>query len=289
MKLDVAAAMPSIVNIAAYQFADLTGLPELQLELRALCQQLQLRGTILLSKEGINIFVAGERDSVDSLLARIRTVPGLAGLEVKESFSDERPFSRMLVKIKREIIAFGIDTIDPKRHTSPRLTARELKRWLDEGRPVTLLDTRNDFEVRTGTFKSATAIGIEDFRDFPAAVARLPDEMKRQPVVTFCTGGIRCEKAAPFLERAGFEQVYQLHGGILKYFEECGGAHFQGDCFVFDKRVALNPALHQSDLRQCFVCQAVLSREDQASEMYAEGVSCPHCYRAPAARARGCS
>jgi UPF0176 protein len=184
------------------------------------------------------------------------------------------------VKIKREIIAFGVQGIAPGRYTSPRVSARQLKQWLDEGKPITLLDTRNNFEVQTGSFDSAVAIGVEDFRDFPKAVSRLPASLKDRPVVSFCTGGIRCEKAAPYLEREGFSQVYQLEGGILKYFQDCGGAHFHGDCFVFDKRVALNPELNPSGLAQCFVCQAILSVEEQASPNYAEGKSCPRCFSA---------
>ncbi len=235
--------MPPIVNIAAYRFAELTDLAELRTELLELCLQAELRGTILLSPEGLNVFVAGLRDGIDRLLTRLQKIPGMADLEVKESLSRERPFKRMRIKIKPEIIVFGVDGIAPQQYTSRRLAPQELKRWLDEGRPVTLLDTRNNFEFETGTFQNAVAIGIEDFRDFPAAVSRLPDELKDQPIVTFCTGGIRCEKATPYLEREGFQNVYQLDGGILKYFEECGGAHYHGHCFVFDERIALDPAL----------------------------------------------
>ena len=271
--------MPSVVNIAAYKFATLTGLALLRDELRALCKAVHIRGTILLSPEGINIFAAGRRESVDLLLARVGQISGLENLDVKESYSDDRPFSRMLVKIKREIIAFGVDGIDPRRHTSRRLSAEQLKQWLDERRSVTLLDTRNNFEVQTGTFENAIAANIEDFRDFPAAVRQLPGELKHQPIVTFCTGGIRCEKAAPYLEAAGFTDVYQLDGGILKYFESCGGAHYQGQCFVFDKRVALDPDLHIGGLQQCFACQAILSEQDQQSSNYIPGKSCPHCHR----------
>jgi len=238
--------MSCIVNIAAYKFADLGGLAELRSELLALCQRLQLKGTILLSPEGVNLFVAGQRAPVDALLARLRAIPQLHELEAKKSFSDAQPFRRMLVKIKREIIPFGVAGIDPRHSTSRRLLARELKRWLDEGRPVTLLDTRNDFEVQIGTFTNAKAIGVDNFRDFPAAAEQLPEELKKRPVVTFCTGGIRCEKAAPLLEREGFTEVYQLDGGILKYFEECGGAHFRGDCFVFDDRIALDSSLREA-------------------------------------------
>lgn len=235
--------MADIVNLSAYRFAPLQELPALQHWLRALCSEEQLKGTILLSPEGINLFVAGPRSGLDRLLAEIHAVPGLEGLTPKESLSPAQPFRRMFVKIKREIIAFGVEGIDPARRPAPRLSAQELKRWLDEGRAVTLLDTRNDYEVAAGTFRGAHAIGIRHFRNFPQATAQLPPEMKDQPVVTFCTGGIRCEKAAPYLVQAGFRDVYQLDGGILKYFEECGPAHFEGRCFVFDERVQLDGEL----------------------------------------------
>jgi UPF0176 protein len=270
--------MPSVVNIAGYQFADLDNLVELRDELRILTEAKELRGTILLSTEGINVFIAGERLAVDAVLDRVCRVNGLETFSVKESFSDYQPFNRMLVKIKKEIIAFGVDGIDPRKHSARRLQAAELKRWIDQGRQITLLDTRNNFEFETGTFDRAVAIGVEDFRDFPKAAAKLPVEMKKNPVVTFCTGGIRCEKAAPYLEREGFTDVYQLDGGILKYFEECGGEHFRGNCFVFDKRVALNAELNESGLRQCFACLAILSIEEQVSPKYVEGKSCPHCF-----------
>ena len=235
--------MPSIVNIAAYKFAaldDLQGRRQFFLQLSAAHE---LRGTVMLSEEGINLVVAGERAGIDALLVAVRALAGFEQIDVKESFSDAQPFDRMLVKIKPEIIAFGVEGIDPREHTSPRITAQELKAWLDEGRAFTLLDTRNNFEVEVGTFDGAAAIGIDNFRDLPQAVEALPEEMRDRPVVTFCTGGIRCEKAAPFLERARFGKVYQLDGGILKYFEEVGGAHFSGDCFVFDQRVALDSSL----------------------------------------------
>src|SRR5262249_38723265 len=156
-------------------------------------------GTILLSTEGVNLFVAGERLSVDVLLSRLRSVPGLERLTAKESYSEEQPFNRMLVKIKREIIAFRVEGIAPQKYTENGFTAQELKRSRDKGRPIKLLDTRNNFEVEPGTFKTPCAIGADDFRGFPAAVEKLPADWKEQPIVTFCTGGIRCEKASPFL------------------------------------------------------------------------------------------
>ena len=270
--------MPAVTNIAAYRFAPLDELPALRERLTALCRSWNLRGTILLSPEGINLFVAGGSDAIERLLAEIRSVPGLTDLTPKVSTSDEQPFTRMLVKIKKEIIAFGVEGIDPARHPAPRLSPQELKRWLDEGRAVTLLDTRNDFEVKLGTFRQALAIGIEHFRDFPEGVRRLPEAMKQQPVVTFCTGGIRCEKAGPYLQREGFENVFQLDGGILKYFEECGGEHFDGECFVFDKRVGLEANLEESPRTLCFVCQTALSGEEQLDPRFVESVSCPYCF-----------
>src|SRR6185503_15646103 len=165
--------------------------------------------------------------------------------------------------------------IDPARRPSPKLAARTLKQWLDECRPVTLLDTRNDYEVKLGTFKNARPIGVDHFRDFPDAVRRLPSELKEQPIVMFCTGGIRCEKAGPFMEREGFKNIFQLEGGILKYFEECGGAHYDGECFVFDQRVGVDPSLHETESAQCFNCLTPLTAQEQKDERYRPGKSCP--------------
>jgi UPF0176 protein len=273
--------MAGVINLSAYKFAPLGDLPARRERLRAIANAGALRGTILLSSEGINLFVAGERDGLDRLLAEIRGVPGLENLTPKESVSNDQPFNRMLVKIKKEIIAFGVDGIDPARRPAPRLEARMLKTWLDEGRPVTLLDTRNDYEVKMGTFRGAVAAGVRHFRDFPTAVTRLPAELKDQPVVTFCTGGIRCEKAAPFLQQAGFKNVFQLEGGILKYFEECGGAHYDGECFVFDQRIGIDPKLQETNSAMCFACQMPLAEAEQQDERYAEGKSCPHCFASP--------
>lgn len=273
----------SFVNIAAYQFTSLDRLPERREELRSLCRSQDLKGTILLSPEGINLFLAGRRDGIDRLVGHLRSDPLMAGLEVKESLSDRQPFRRLLVKVKKEIIAFGVDGVDPRSSPSKKLPPKELKKWLDEGRPLTLLDTRNDYEVDLGTFNNALPIGVGHFRDFPAAVAKLPDDLKHRPIVMFCTGGIRCEKAGPFMEQVGFREIYQLEGGILKYFEECGGDHFQGECFVFDQRVALNPQLEETQTIQCFACQHPLTWEDQQSEHYVSDVSCPYCRTLPVA------
>lgn len=268
-----------VTNISCYLFAPLTDLKSLRERLLTFCRERSLKGTILLSTEGINMFVAGGALEIEELVASLRGIPGLEGLTPKYSQSARQPFRRMLVRIKKEIIAFGVEGIDPARRTSPRLSARELKQWLDEGRPVTLLDTRNDYEVKLGTFQGALAAGIGHFRHFPEAVGRLPESLKKQPVVTFCTGGIRCEKAAPYMESQGFEQVWQLDGGILKYFEEVGGDHYDGECFVFDQRVGVDPALRETDSDQCFACQAPLTAEDQEDPRFVEGVSCPYCFK----------
>jgi RluA family pseudouridine synthase len=268
-----------VVNIAAYRFAALDELPALRAELLALCRAQQLRGTILLSTEGVNLFVAGGKAGVDVLLARLRRISGLESLDAKVSHTDHQPFRRMLVRIKKEIIAFGVPGIDPARRTSPKLAPKQLKAWLDEGRKLTLLDTRNDYEVKLGTFENALAAGVDHFRDFPAAVSRLPQELKDQTIVMFCTGGIRCEKAGPYMESQGFRDVLQLEGGILKYFEECGGAHYRGECFVFDQRVGVDPALQETDAAQCFKCLSPLTAEEQRDGRYVRGVSCPYCHR----------
>lgn len=275
-------ATASILNIAAYKFVALTDLPPYRAELRKLCQDLELRGTIMLSPEGINIFVAGEQRSVRHLLEVLRRNPLLADLDVKESYSDKQPFNRMLVKLKREIIAFGIDEVRPAVRTSPKLKAVELKQWLSEGRKFRLLDTRNEYEIELGTFQNAEHLHIHHFRDFPEAIANLPEETKQEPIVMFCTGGIRCEKAGPLMEQAGFQQVYQLEGGILKYFEECGGEHYDGACFVFDNRVALDPDLKPTGELLCFACQAVITHEDMLSPKFLYGQHCPKCFLTPA-------
>jgi len=272
-------------NIAAYKFAPLTGLKPLRERLLAFCKAGGLKGTILLSPEGINLFVAGPAGPVAALVEELHGVEGMEDLAPKYSDSAEQPFTRMIVRIKKEIIAFGVEGIDPARRTSPKLPARALKRWLDEGRAVTLLDTRNDYEVKLGTFRGARTLDIGHFRQFPEAVRALPGDLKDQPVVMFCTGGIRCEKAGPFMEREGFRSIFQLDGGILKYFEECGGAHYDGECFVFDQRVGVDPALRETASAQCFACQAPLDAEDQTDPRYVAGVSCPYCHQTLAKRA----
>jgi UPF0176 protein len=270
--------MPLFTNIAAYKFAPLHDLEALKSELREMCTEAGMRGTILLSPEGINLFVAADRPATDKLLVRLRTIPELADITAKVSESDHQPFNRMLVKIKKEIIAFGVSGIDPARRPARRLVPGQLKQWLDEGRAITLLDTRNTYEVKLGTFRGARTLDLDHFREFPAAAAALPNDLKNGPVITFCTGGIRCEKAAALLQMAGFTNVFQLDGGILRYFEECGGAHYEGDCFVFDKRVAVNASLRETGAALCFVCQIPLTLAEQEDARYVPSISCPHCH-----------
>lgn len=276
-KLSTAVEPAPMLNIAAYKFVRLTNLVERRDRLRELTRNLALRGTVLLSEEGINLFVAGSVENVNKLIADLVADAEIGCLEVKESFSDYQPFSRMLVKIKQEIIAFGVPGIDPGNAPTAKISPRQLKSWLDDGKPIRLLDVRNDYEVQLGTFENAQAIGVDHFRHFPEAVNQLPDEMKSEPIVMFCTGGIRCEKAGPYMQRAGFQEIYLLEGGILKYFEDCGPEHYRGECFVFDKRVALDANLQETPTTICFACQHPLSAEEQGSPDYVLGERCPYC------------
>ncbi len=236
----------NILNIAAYRFVALDNLPELRSEMQARCKALGLKGTVLLAGEGINLFLAGAAADVENFLDALRADARFAGIELKRSWSTAQPFKRLLVKIKREIVTMGRPEIDPARTPAPRLAPQELKRWLDEGRDLLLVDTRNQFEVDLGTFDNTLSLGLKSFREFPLATPALAEQARGRTVVTFCTGGIRCEKAAPWLISQGFSDVYQLDGGILNYFEQCGGAHFRGACFVFDERVALDAGLRQT-------------------------------------------
>lgn len=270
------------VNIAAYKFITFNDTVEKRPEFRALCEELGLKGTILLSPEGINLFLAGLREPIDRFLAWLRSDERFADLQVKESYSDRQPFTRMLVKLKREIITMKHPLIKPEEGRAPAVDAQTLKRWLDQGhddagKPVVMLDTRNAFEVDVGTFDDTVDYRIEKFSEFPEVIAQHKEEYAGKTVVTFCTGGIRCEKAAIHMHNVGFDSVYQLEGGILKYFEEVGGAHYKGDCFVFDYRTALNPKLEATETAQCFACRAVVTPREQLSPWYIPGKSCPHC------------
>ncbi|MEN9723031.1 MAG: hypothetical protein RJB38_1017 [Pseudomonadota bacterium] len=264
------------VNLAFYKFVELQDLTALRASLKEFCIARGLKGTILIGHEGINCTIAGSRQSIDELKSHLDSDPRFSMLPYKESVSDHQPFTRMLVKIKKEIIAFGID-VHPATHRAPSVTPEVLKQWLDEGRDLILLDTRNDYETLTGKFKNAHELQIRTFRAFPEKAKELPEEWKDKTIVSYCTGGIRCEKAAPYLQQIGFKNVYQLEGGILKYFEECGGAHYEGECFVFDYRIGLNPGLHETETAHCPICQFPVTAENQKLDTYVAGKHCPNC------------
>ena len=228
------------INLAGYKFVSLDGLDDLKALLARRCRELELKGTILLSFEGVNIVVAGSEESTQEFQTLIHADPRLADLHFKRSVSAYQPFDRMLVKIKKEIITLRAAGIDPARARAPAVAPAQLKRWLDEGREIVLLDTRNAFEVDAGTFDNAIDLRLSSFGQFAQAADKLDPSLKDKTIVAFCTGGIRCEKAAPVLIAKGFRNVFQLDGGILQYFEQCGAAHFTGRCFVFDQRVALD-------------------------------------------------
>ncbi|WP_426321122.1 sulfurtransferase [Microbacterium sp. E-13] len=239
--------MASVLNVSGYLFTRIDDPTDLRPVLRERAVAAGLRGTILLAEEGINLFLAGEADAVRGFVAELRADPRFAALTTKESWSATQPFGKMLVKVKREIIRMDHPTIRPEAGRAPAVAPATLRRWLDSGRdergrPVVLLDTRNAFEVDYGSFDGAVDWRIERFTQFPDAAAAAVGDLEGKTVVSYCTGGIRCEKAAIYLREAGVD-AYQLEGGILGYFEQVGGDHWSGECFVFDEREALTPGL----------------------------------------------
>ncbi|MDO8449041.1 MAG: sulfurtransferase [Rhodoferax sp.] len=243
--------MNTTLNISAYKFIALPDAAELRVTLLQRAQSLQLKGTILLAEEGINLFLAGSGEAVRGFMAELNADARFSDIAPKESWSAHQPFKKMLVKVKREIIRMDHPAIHPAEGRAPAVDAQTVKRWLDQGhddsgRPVVTLDTRNAFEVDHGTFNGAIDWRIGKFTEFPQALLDHKAELQDKTVVSFCTGGIRCEKAAIFMREAGLEHVYQLEGGILKYFEEAGDAHYTGSCFVFDERRALGADLSVS-------------------------------------------
>lgn len=266
-----------VANIAGYRFVDLPDRDALREPFRAICKKAGLKGTILLSFEGINFFLAGTQSSVDQYLEFLEEDSRFSQMRLKYSFTEYQPFNRMNVRLKKEIISLGLDHVKPAQRTGEEITPTEFKQWMDEGREVAIIDTRNDYEIRLGTFDNALDLNLKSFRAFPKAIQSLPESMKDTPVVMFCTGGIRCEKASVVMMDAGFSNVKQLKGGILGYFEEVGGDHWDGDCFVFDHRVALSSELEQTEVVQCFACRQPVTVEEQQSPEYVIEVSCPHC------------
>ena len=238
--------MSRILNIATYRFIAIADSAKLKAQWLPRLQVLGLKGTILLAPEGINMFLAGAETEVHAFLAMVNDDARFADLDVKKSWSDSVPFARLKIKLKREIVSFRQTGVDPIHAPAPFMQAEELKRRLDAGEDIVLLDTRNDVEVAKGTFDRALFWGNRNFTEFADAARAHIGELKDKTVVSFCTGGIRCEKAAPFLQSLGAKNVFQLQGGILRYFEEVGRDHYSGDCFVFDERSALDSSLERS-------------------------------------------
>lgn len=246
--------MNHILNISTYKFVPITDAPELRDTLLARALSYELKGTILLAEEGINLFLAGPQEAVNTFVTALQADPRFADLAPKESWSATQPFKKMRVKVKTEIIRMNHPAIQPTLGRAPAVDPATVRRWLqagvdDEGRPVVTLDTRNAFEVDEGTFDGAIDWRIDKFTEFPQALLDHQAELQGKTVVSFCTGGIRCEKAAILMREVGLDHVYQLEGGILKYFEETDGAHYTGGCFVFDERRALDAALLTTPLK----------------------------------------
>ena len=240
-------ALP-VLNISAYLFTELKDTAALREACHGQASALSLKGTVLIAEEGINLFMAGPPQAVRDFVSWLHLDPRLVPITPKESWSNSQPFRKLLVKVKNEIIRMNHPAIQPQTGRAPAVAATTLKRWLDDGhddqgRPVVTLDTRNAFEVDEGSFVGALDWRIDKFSEFPAAASQHLDHLRGKTVVSFCTGGIRCEKAAIYLREQGLSQVYQLEGGILKYFEEVGSAHYSGNCFVFDERRGVNPEL----------------------------------------------
>ena len=241
----------TFLNLSAYRFVALDELAALRQRIFDAAQAAGLQGTILLAEEGINLFVAGAPDAARTWLTALRADPRFAPLDVKESVSDTLPFRRLKVKVKREIIRMNQPQVRPAAGRAPAVDAPTLARWLDAGRDdagreVLMLDTRNGFEVDAGAFNGALDWRLAKFSDFPAAAAAHRSELEGRTVVTYCTGGIRCEKAALALREAGVERIWQLEGGILRYLEQVGARHWHGRCFVFDQRESLDADLAPS-------------------------------------------
>lgn len=265
------------VNIAGYRFVDLPDRDSLRNPIREKCIGLGLKGTVLLSHNGINFFLAGNEGEIDEFVSFLEEDERFQGIPLQISHSDYQPFRRMLVRLKKEIISLGMDEIKPAETPGNFIEPNEFKRWLDEEREVIILDTRNDYELRVGTFQNAIDLDIKSFREFPEAIKKLEQD-KSTPVVMFCTGGIRCEKASIVMENQGWKNVQQIKGGVLGYFKETGGAHWNGDCFVFDQRVSLDKNLREASHEMCFKCREPLSPDEMESEKYMLEGYCPYCY-----------
>ncbi|MFK8032137.1 MAG: rhodanese-related sulfurtransferase [Gammaproteobacteria bacterium] len=266
-------------HIAAfYHFADLSEFADWQTPLEELCEQHGLIGTILLASEGVNGTVAGSQEGLEALLAHLRSDPRFAPLQAKWSKTSNKPFLRMKIRLKKEIVSLGVAGVKPHELTGHQVPAAEWNELISDP-DVLVIDTRNQYEVDVGTFENAVSPHSDSFREFPKYVADHLDPEKNRKVAMFCTGGIRCEKASAYMLEQGFEEVYQLEGGILKYLEDTKetDSMWQGECFVFDRRVTVDGALNEGSFIQCHACRRPLTAADTETSDYEKGVSCPHC------------
>ena len=270
--------MSQVVVCALYKFVSLPNYTDIQQPLLAQMEQTNIKGTLLLAAEGINGTVAGTQAAIDGLLQWLNQQPGLDNIVYKLSFDDEMPFYRTKVKLKKEIVTMGVEGIDPRKVVGTYVKPKDWNQLISDP-DVLLIDTRNDYEVSIGTFKNAVDPKTQTFREFPDYVKENLDPVKHKKVAMFCTGGIRCEKSTAYLKEQGFDEVYHLEGGVLKYLEEVKPEEsmWQGECFVFDNRVSVNHSLEKGDYDQCNACRLPITEADKASEHYVKGVSCPHC------------
>ena len=271
--------MPQIVITALYHFVILENFKELRQPLLDLMLKNDIKGTILLAREGINGTVAGSQESTDILLNWLTSDTRLAELRHKESYDDNVPFYRTRVKLKREIVTMGVEGIDPNQAVGTYVKPEDWNALISDP-DVTLIDTRNAYETSIGTFKNALDPATESFREFPAYVKQQLSPGKHKKVAMFCTGGIRCEKSTAYLKEQGFDEVYHLQGGILKYLEtvQQDESLWEGECFVFDNRVSVNHSLEKGSYDQCHACRLPITDDDKSSEKFMPGVSCPHCF-----------
>jgi predicted sulfurtransferase len=269
----------SVVNIAGYKFEPLENPVDLVRMYQQKCDELKLKGTMLISKNGINFSLAGTQQATDTIIAFLEEDNRFINIPLKVTYSETQPFRRMKVRLKKEIISLGRKDINPRELTGERISPQDLKNLLDNKEDVLVLDTRNEYETRVGKFENAIDLNLDTFRDFPKAIESLPEEYKDKQIVMYCTGGIRCEKASAVMMKAGFADVKQLEGGVLDYFKETGGAYWEGDCFVFDERVALDTELNETDYIYCYICREPLSAEEKASPDFKINEYCPYCVK----------
>ena len=269
----------SVVNIAGYKFEPLIDPIDLVSLYQQKCDELKLKGTMLISKNGINFSLAGTQQATDTIVSFLEEDNRFLNIPLKVTYSETQPFRRMKVRLKKEIISLGRKDINPRELTGERISPQDLKNMLDNKEDVLVLDTRNEYETRVGKFENAIDLNLDTFRDFPEAVESLPEEYKDKKIVMYCTGGIRCEKASAVMMKAGFADVKQLEGGVLDYFKETGGAYWEGDCFVFDERVALDTELNETDYIYCYICREPLSAEEKASPDFKINEHCPYCIK----------